>query len=42
MKERNMDIGTKNVKLVKYGKELRFSTQFLPKLSHVISLGGLR
>ena len=39
MKEKKMDIGTKNVKLVKYGKEVRFAKQFLSKLSHVISLG---
>ena len=38
--EKKMDVNIKKVKLVKYGKGLRFTTQFLPTLSHGISLGG--
>jgi hypothetical protein len=40
--EKKMDISTKRVKLVKYGKGLRFTSQFLPTLTHRISLGGVR
>ncbi|WP_290703905.1 RNA-guided endonuclease IscB [Ferroplasma sp. Type II] len=38
--EKKMDVNIKKVKLVKYGKGLRFTTQFLHKLLHGISLGG--
>ncbi|EQB74161.1 MAG: hypothetical protein AMDU4_FER2C00027G0001 [Ferroplasma sp. Type II] len=38
--EKKMEVNIKKVKLVKYGKGLRFTTQFLPKLSHVVSLEG--
>ena len=37
-----MDISIKKVKLVKYGKGLRFTTQFLPTLPHGVSLGAVR
>ena len=37
-----MDINTKKVKLVKYGKGLQFAPQFLPTLSDGVSLGGVR
>jgi len=37
-----MNISTKKVKLVKYGKGLRFTTQFLHTLTHGISLEGVR
>ncbi|MHB1470774.1 MAG: hypothetical protein ACYCSA_01430 [Thermoplasmataceae archaeon] len=40
--EKKMDINTRKVKLVKYGKGLRFTSQFLPTLTHGISLGGVR
>ncbi len=40
--EKKMDISTKRVKLVKYGKGLRSTSQFLPTLTHRISLGGVR
>jgi hypothetical protein len=38
--EKKMDVNIKKVKLVKYGKGLRFTTQFLHKLLHVVSLEG--
>ncbi|MHB1806058.1 MAG: RNA-guided endonuclease IscB [Thermoplasmataceae archaeon] len=38
--EKKMDISTKRVKLVKYGKGLRFTAQFLPPLKKVGILGG--
>ncbi|WP_290704638.1 RNA-guided endonuclease IscB [Ferroplasma sp. Type II] len=38
--EKKMDVNIKKVKLVKYGKGLRFTTQFLPTLSHMVSLEG--
>ncbi len=34
-----MDISIKKVKLVKYGKGLRFTTQFIPEFSHGVCLG---
>ena len=37
--EKKMDISTKKVKLVKYGKGVRFTAQFYPTLSHGVSLG---
>ena len=37
-----MNISTKKVKLVKYGKGLRFTTQFLPAPPYEISLEGVR
>ncbi len=40
--EKKMDISTKRVKLVKYGKGLRFTAQFLPPLKKVGILGGVR
>ena len=40
--EKKMDISTKKVKLARYGKGLRFSTQFLPTLPHGGSLGAVR
>ena len=40
--EKKMDINTKKVKLVKYGKGLRFTAQFLPPLKKVGILGGVR
>lgn len=33
-----MDINIKKIKLVKYGKELRFTTQFLTMFSHGVFL----
>ena len=36
-----MDINTKKVKIVKYGRGLRFTAQFLLTLSHVISPEGV-
>ncbi|EQB73799.1 MAG: hypothetical protein AMDU4_FER2C00039G0010 [Ferroplasma sp. Type II] len=39
---KKMDINTKKVKLVKYGKGLQFAPQFLPTLSDGVSLGGVR
>ncbi|EQB72461.1 MAG: hypothetical protein AMDU4_FER2C00137G0014 [Ferroplasma sp. Type II] len=38
--EKKMDVNIKKVKLVKYGKGLRFTTQFLPTLSHMDLFGG--
>ncbi|MHB1470694.1 MAG: RNA-guided endonuclease IscB [Thermoplasmataceae archaeon] len=38
--EKKMDINTKKVKLVKHGKGLRFTAQFLPPLKKVGILGG--
>ena len=38
--EKKMDINTKKVKLVKYGKGLRFTAQFLPPMKKVGILGG--
>jgi len=40
--EKKMDINTKKVKLVKYGKGLQFAPQFLPTLSDGVSLGEVR
>ncbi|MHB1811993.1 MAG: RNA-guided endonuclease IscB [Thermoplasmataceae archaeon] len=40
--EKKMDINTKKVKLVKYGKGLRFTAQFLPPMKKVGILGGVR
>ncbi|MHB1805482.1 MAG: RNA-guided endonuclease IscB [Thermoplasmataceae archaeon] len=40
--EKKMDINTKKVKLVKYGKGLRFTAQFLTPLKKVGILGGVR
>jgi len=40
--EKKMDISIKKVKLVKYGEGLRYIIQFLPTLTHGISLGGVR
>ena len=40
--EKKLDINTKKVKLVKYGKRLRFTAQFLPPLKKVGILGGVR
>ena len=40
--ETKMDISTKNAKIVKYGKGLRFTTQSLLTLPHGVSLEGLR
>ena len=40
--KKKMDINTKEVKLVKYGKELRFTAQFPLTLTHGISLEGVR
>ena len=40
--EKKLDINTKKVKLVKYGKGLRFTAQFLPPLKKVGILGGVR
>ena len=37
--ETKMNINIKKVKLVKYGKGLRFTTQFIPAFSHGVSLG---
>ncbi len=37
-----MDISTRKVKLVKFGKGLIFTTQFLPTLSQGVSLEGVR
>ena len=39
-REKKMDINTKKVKLVKYGKGLRFTAQFLPPLKKVGILGS--
>ncbi|MHB1811657.1 MAG: RNA-guided endonuclease IscB [Thermoplasmataceae archaeon] len=41
-REKKMDINTKKVKLVKYGKGLKFTAQFLPPLKKVGILGGVR
>ena len=38
--EKKMDVNIKKGKLVKYGKGLRFTPQFLPTPSHVVSLEG--
>ncbi len=38
--EKKLDINTKKVKLVKYGKGLRFTAQFLPPMKKVGILGG--
>ena len=38
--EKKMDINTKKVKLVKYGKGLRFTAQFPPPLKKVGILAG--
>ncbi len=40
--ETKMDISTKNVKIVGYGRGLRFTTQFFPTLSHRVLLEGLK
>ena len=40
--EKNMDINTKKVRLVKYGNVMRFTTQFIPPFSYRISLEGVR
>ncbi|MHB8360151.1 MAG: hypothetical protein ACYDCP_11765 [Thermoplasmataceae archaeon] len=40
--KKKMDINTKEVKLVKYGRELRFTAQFPLTLTHGISLEGVR
>ncbi len=40
--EKNMDRSTKKVKLVNYGKRLRFTAQFLPTFVHGVSLEGVR
>ena len=40
--EKKMDISRKKVKLVKFGKGLIFTTQFLPTLSQGVSLEGVR
>ena len=40
--EKKLDINTKKVKLVKYGKGLRFTAQFPPPLKKVGILGGVR
>ncbi len=40
--EKKMDINTKKVKLVKYGKGLRFTAQFLSPMKKVGILGGVR
>jgi hypothetical protein len=40
--EKKMNINTKKVKLVKYGKGLMSTTQFLATLPHGISLEGVR
>ncbi len=37
-----MDIRIKRVRVVKYGRGLKFITQFLPVFSHRVSLGELR
>jgi hypothetical protein len=37
-----MDINIKKIKLVKYGRGLRFTTGFLPTLLRGISLEGVR
>jgi hypothetical protein len=37
-----MDVNTKKVKLVRYGKGTQFVSQFLPTLTHGVSLGGVR
>ena len=39
---KKMDINTKKVKLVKHGKGLRFTAQFLTPLKKVGILGGVR
>ena len=36
--EKKLDINTRKFKLVKYVRGLRFITQFLPTLSHGVSL----
>ncbi len=40
--EKNMDISANKVKLVSYGKGLRFTAQFSLTLTHGISFGGVR
>ena len=40
--EKNMDISANKVKLVSYGKGLRFTPQFLSTLTHGVSFGGVR
>jgi hypothetical protein len=40
--EKKLDISIKKVKIIKHGKGLRFSAQFLPTLSHGVFLGGVR
>ncbi len=37
--EKNMDISTKNVKPIKYGKGFGFTAESLPTLSYGVSLG---
>ncbi len=37
-----MDISTKKVKLVNYGKRLRSTAKFLPTFVHGVSLEGVR
>ncbi len=39
-REKKMDINTKKVKLVKYGKGLRFTAQFLSPMKKVGILGS--
>ncbi|HII82508.1 MAG TPA: hypothetical protein HA269_04395 [Ferroplasma sp.] len=41
-REKNMDTGSKKVKLVKYGEGLMITIQFLPTLLHGVSLEGVR
>ncbi len=38
--EKKMDISTKKVRFVKYGKGMQFTSQFLPRLKNVGILGG--
>ena len=40
--KKNMDISANKVKLVSYGKGLRFTAQFSLTLTHGISFGGVR
>ncbi len=40
--DKNMDISTMNVKIVKYSNGLRFTAQFLPTLLPGVSLEGVR
>ncbi|MCL4312101.1 MAG: hypothetical protein M1462_06720 [Candidatus Thermoplasmatota archaeon] len=40
--EKKMDISTKKVRIVRYGRELRITTQFLPTLLHGVFSEGAR